>query len=115
MSTDVLLAQLAVPLQELSNDDVARATLIVTGIQAITGMAGVAVPFIVMRSVMDETARREELKKEEQRLIRVEEREERKEEKQERKEEKQADRLTAVVLAAAAILSAASLAVYLKN
>ena len=108
MSTDVLLAQLAVPLQELSNDDVARATLIVTGIQAITGMAGVAVPFIVMRSVMDETARREELKKEEQRLIRVEEREE-------RKEEKQADRLTAVVLAAAAILSAASLAVYLKN
>ena len=108
MSTDVLLAQLAVPLQELSNDDVARATLIVTGIQAITGMAWVAVPFIVMRSVMDETARREELKKEEQRLIRVEQREE-------RKEEKQADRLTAVVLAAAAILSAASLAVYLKN
>ena len=104
MSTDVLLAQLAVPLQELSNDDVARATLIVTGIQAITGMAWVAVPFIVMRSVMDE-----------QRLIRVEEREERKEEKQERKEEKQADRLTAVVLAAAAILSAASFAVYLKN
>ena len=108
MSTDVLLAQIAVPLQELSNGDVARATLIVTGIQAITGMAWVAVPFIVMRSVMDETARREELKKEEQRLIRVEQREE-------RKEEKQADRLTAVVLAAAAILSAASFAVYLKN
>ena len=100
MSTDVLLSLVAVPLQDLSNGDVARAALIVTGLQALTGVSGLIVPFLVMRSVLDETARREALK----------------EQKEERREfvwlaERQADRfLIAVVLVAAAIL-----AVYLKD
>lgn len=119
MSTDLLQADTWVPFQELSKDDVARAALLVYSTSLLTGTF---VPLAIMKSVMDETSRREMLKEQKEQL-----REKLKEQKEERKEqvrlaerqadraerlaERQADRFLAVVV----LVAAACLAVYLKN
>ena len=56
-------AETWVPFREISSDDVARAALLVSGARiSISLLTEAFVPFALMKSVMDETARREKLK-----------------------------------------------------
>ena len=56
------LAVTLLPLLTTSRDDVARAALFISGFQAFTGAAAVALQLYVMNSVMAETARRDQKK-----------------------------------------------------
>ena len=64
-------AETWVPFREISSDDVARAALLGSGAQmSISLLTEAFVPFALMKSVMDETSRREKLKE----LVRLAER-----------------------------------------
>ena len=67
----LLTAETWVPFREISSDDVARAALLGSGAQmSISLLTEAFVPFAIMKSVMDETSRREKLKE----LVRLAER-----------------------------------------
>ena len=102
MSTDLITAETWAALQTMSGDDVARAALLVSEVQVFFGVVtGAFVPYALMKTILDETARRQQA--------------DRAADRAERLEEKQADGAESRILIAVVLIAASCLAIYLKN
>ena len=113
MSTDLITAETWAALQTMSGDDVARAALLVSEVQVFFGVVtGAFVPYALMKTILDETARRQQADRAADRAERLEEKQA---DRAERLKEKQADRAESRILIAVVLIAASCLAIYLKN